>query len=201
MITNGRTLIITTTDRDQTMGPTDFIKIEVYCAMKGWVYIAKMSDAEGVVKIGYSTKDPAIRIKEWSEATGAPGKANLVYAALVEHPRRVEAAAHRDLKIFNTKGEWFRVPEIRAMAAIKANATPLYEEGVLVTSTTDVEKDQATSAFKRHRKTEQKKRRVRREADKAKKKLLGILLAILFVILALIFMMTALENVVRTIGP
>jgi len=169
--------------------------------MKGWVYIATMTDAEGVVKVGYSTKDPHLRVKEWSETTGAPGKANLAYAALVEDPRKVEAATHRDLKAFNTKGEWFRVPEIRAMAAIKANATPLLEEGALVTGTTDVEKDQATSAFKRHRKTEQKKRRVRREADKAKKKLLGMLLAIPFVILGYIFMTTGVQTVTQIIGP
>ena len=107
--------------------------------MKGWVYIATMSDTEGVVKIGYSTKDPTIRLREWSEATGAPGKANLAYAALVEHPRGVEAATHRDLKAFNTKGEWFRVPPVRAMAAIRGNGEPLFEDGSLVETITAAE--------------------------------------------------------------
>jgi len=195
-------LIITNTDMDHTITQTDFIKMEVYCAMKGWVYIATMSDAEGVVKIGYSTKDPAIRIKEWSDATGVPGKANLAYAALVENPRRVEAATHRDLKAFNTKGEWFRVPPLRAMSAIQANATPLFEEGALVTGTTDVEKDKAAIVFKRRQQTEQRKRKLRRETDKVKKKLFGLIfLGIPIFILGLIFMMTALQNVTQIISP
>jgi len=169
--------------------------------MKGWVYIATMADTDGVVKIGYSTKDPVIRIKEWSETTGAPGKADLAYAILVENPSKVEAATHHDLKAFNTKGEWFRVPPLRAMAAIKANATPLFEEGALVTGTTAVEKDQATDTIKHHRKAEQKKRRVRREADKAKKKLLGMFLAIPFVILVYIFVMTVVQSVTQIVDP
>ena len=170
--------------------------------MKGWVYIATMSDAEGVVKIGYSTKDPNIRIKEWAETTGAPGKAHLAYAALVENPRKVERATHRDLKAFNTKGEWFRVPEMQALAAIRNNATPLFEDGTLVTGTTDVEKDNAASVFKRRQQTEPRKRKLRRETDKAKKKLLGLIfLGIPIFILGLIFMMTALQNVTQIIGP
>ena len=170
--------------------------------MKGWVYIATMSDAEGVVKIGYSTKDPNIRIKEWAETTGAPGKAHLAYAALVENPRKVERATHRDLKSFNTRGEWFRVPEMQALAAIRNNATPLFEDGMLVTGTTDFEKDQAAIGFKRRQQTEQRKRKLRREIDKAKKKLLGLIfLGIPIFILGLIFMMTALQNVTQIVGP
>ena len=165
--------------------------------MKGWVYIATMSDAEGVVKIGYSTKDPNIRIKEWAETTGAPGKAHLAYAALVENPRKVERATHRDLKAFNTKGEWFRVPEMQALAAIRNNATPLFEEGTLVTGTTDVEKDKAASAFKLHRKNEQKKRRVRRESNKVKEVFLGLVLVMPFVVIAFLLW----QSVIQVISP
>ena len=166
-------------------------------AMKGWVYIATMSDAEGVVKIGYSTKDPNIRIKEWAETTGAPGKAHLAYAALVENPRKVERATHRDLKSFNTRGEWFRVPEMQALAAIRNNATPLFEDGTLVRGTTDVEKDKAASAFKRHRKNEQKKRRLRRESKKAEAKLLSLVLAIPFVLVVFLLW----RGVIQVISP
>ena len=165
--------------------------------MKGWVYIATMSDAEGVVKIGYSTKDPNIRIKEWAETTGAPGKAHLAYAALVENPRKVERATHRDLKAFNTKGEWFRVPEMQALAAIRNNATPLFEDGILVTGTTDVEEDKGASAFKLHRKKEQKKRRVRRESKKVKEVLLGLVLVIPFVVIAFLLW----QSVIQVISP
>jgi hypothetical protein len=163
--------------------------------MKGWVYIATMTDAEGVVKVGYSTKDPQLRIKEWSEATGAPGKANLAYAALVENPRKVEAATHRELKVFNTKGEWFRVPSTRAMAAIKANATPLFEEGSLVTGTTDAEKHQADVDLARYRKTEQKNRRVRREAEKVKKRLLSLILGIPFAVIVYFIVKYAVQGI------
>ena len=174
MIANGRTLIITMTDRDQRIAPTDFIKTEVYCAMKGWVYIATMSDTEGVVKIGYSTKDPTIRLREWSEATGAPGKANLAYAALVEHPRGVEAATHRDLKAFNTKGEWFRVPPGRAMAAIRGNGEPLFEDGSLVEAITAAETNQVVKDFHGDRRRAEKKQKIKRDFGKAKRNLLSI---------------------------
>jgi hypothetical protein len=141
--------------------------------MKGWVYVATMADIDGVVKIGYSIKDPTIRIKEWSEATGAPAKADLAYAALVENPRKAEAAVHRHLKQFNTKGEWFRVPPLQAMAAIKANGVPLFEEGSLVTTTTDAEKNQAAKHLQKDRRQAQKKQKISREFEKAKKQLLS----------------------------
>jgi len=174
LIANGRTLIIAMTDRDQRIAPTDSIKTEVYCAMKAWVYIATMSDTEGVVKIGYSTKDPTIRLREWSEATGAPGKANLAYAALVEHPRRVEAATHRDLKAFNTKGEWFRVPPVRAMAAIRGNGEPLFEDGSLVETITAAETNKVVKDFHGDRRRAEKKQKIKREFGKAKRNLLSI---------------------------
>ena len=142
--------------------------------MKGWVYIATMSDTEGVVKIGYSTKDPTIRLREWSEATGAPGKANLAYAALVEHPRGVEAATHRDLKAFNTKGEWFRVPPGRAMAAIRGNGEPLFEDGSLVEAITAAETNQVVKDFHGDRRRAEKKQKIKRDFGKAKRNLLSI---------------------------
>ena len=156
--------------------------------MKGWVYVATMSDTDGVVKIGYSTKDPTIRIKEWSDATGAPGKADLAYAALVENPRKAEAAVHRHLKQFNTKGEWFRVPPLQAMAAIKANGAPLFEEGSLVTTTTDAEKNQAAKVLQKDRRQAQKKQKSKRGFAKDKRGLLSIpfglaLLGVMYVFL------------------
>ena len=96
--------------------------------MKGWVYVATMQDAEGVVKIGYSFKDPVQRVKQWSEITGAPGKAKLIYSGLFENPRKIESATHRHFKEFRTRGEWFRVSAQEAIKTIQNISTPLYEE-------------------------------------------------------------------------
>ena len=43
--------------------------------MKGWVYVASMSNTVGVLKIGHSTRDPDERVREWANDTGAPGTA------------------------------------------------------------------------------------------------------------------------------
>jgi len=98
--------------------------------MKGWVYVATMEDAEGVVKIGHSSKDPIERVKQWSEITGAPGKAKLIYSGLFENPRKIESATHRHFKEFRTRGEWFRVSAQEAIKTIQNISTPLYEEHV-----------------------------------------------------------------------
>jgi diguanylate cyclase (GGDEF)-like protein len=143
--------------------------------MKGWVYIAALADADGVVKIGYSSKDPSLLVNERPEATDTPRKATVVYAALVENPCKVEAATRKELKSFNTNGKWFRVHRVRAMDTIKAHCQPLFEEGSLIDSTTFVQKDQAVAELTKDR---QAKNKIKRGSEEAKKKLLGMALAI-----------------------
>ena len=89
--------------------------------MNGWVYVATMNNVESVVKVCCSVEDPVLTINQWAEKAGIPGVANLEYAALVDCPRRVEAAFHEELREFNTKNDWFKVSATRAMSVIKSN--------------------------------------------------------------------------------
>ena len=54
--------------------------------MKGWIYVATMTNTVGVVKIGYSDRDPDERVKEWSKGTGVPREGKVEYAAWVNEP-------------------------------------------------------------------------------------------------------------------
>jgi len=77
--------------------------------MKGWIYVATMTNTVGVVKIGYSDRDPDERVKEWSRATGAPGEGKVEYAAWVNGPEQHEKRVHKLLEDEREKGsEWFK---------------------------------------------------------------------------------------------
>ena len=97
--------------------------------MKGWIYIASMTNTVGVVKIGYTDRDPDKRVNEWGRSTGVPGKAEVQYAALVEDPQHVERAIHRSLsKVREPRGEWFRCDVSDAVASLKKHANVLFED-------------------------------------------------------------------------
>ncbi len=94
--------------------------------MKGWVYVASMSNTVGVLKIGHSTRDPDERVREWASDTGAPGTARVEYAALVNSPAAVEQAVHRRLSKFRERGEWFKCDVPATVMAIRQCAEVLY---------------------------------------------------------------------------
>lgn len=85
--------------------------------MKGWVYIISNQAMPDVIKIGYSTKDPRVRAKELG--TGAPYPYHVEYEVLVEHPSRVERAAHQILSGVRAGKEWFECDIPSAIKAIK----------------------------------------------------------------------------------
>ena len=139
--------------------------------MKGWVYIATLADADGVVKIGYSSKDLSLPVNERAEAATTPRKATVVYAALVENPCKAEAATRKELKRFNTKGKRFRIHPARAMATIKVHCQPLFEEGSLIYGTAPVQKEQAIAELKKDR---QAKNKIKQGSEEVKKKSLSM---------------------------
>lgn len=69
--------------------------------MKGWIYFAKNSSLKGLIKIGFTDRDPLKRILELSN-TSIPTKFELIYAALVEKADEVEYQLHRELDEFRT---------------------------------------------------------------------------------------------------
>ena len=83
----------------------------------------------GLVKIGYSTKDPDLRAKELSH-TGAPHPYVVDYTMLIENPREVESKAHKILSQHREGKEWFRCSPEEAISAIQqiAGDNSIHEE-------------------------------------------------------------------------
>jgi len=86
--------------------------------MKGWVYVITNKAMPGLVKIGYSTKDPAIRAKELNH-TGSPHPYLVEYEQLIEEPFQVEQKTHKLLVSKLEAKEWFRCSPEEAISAIK----------------------------------------------------------------------------------
>ena len=96
-------------------------------ALRGWVYIVTNRAIPGLVKVGYSMKDPQIRAAEFDNA-GLPYPYTVVYEALVESPRDIEQKTHTALKPYLENREWFRCEPHVAVAALRAAAGPRLHE-------------------------------------------------------------------------
>jgi len=87
-------------------------------SIKGWVYVMSNRAMPSMVKVGYSTKDPALRAKELNN-TGVPYTYQVDFEILVVNPANVEQMTHEILEDFRAGKEWFRCELIEAIAAIK----------------------------------------------------------------------------------
>ena len=96
--------------------------------MKGWVYVITNKAMPGLVKVGYSMKDPEMRAAELDH-TGSPNPYVVGYEVLVEDPRDVETTIHSRLGSQNAGKEWFRCSLEEAIRAIQAEVgtRALYE--------------------------------------------------------------------------
>jgi hypothetical protein len=94
--------------------------------MDGWVYVLTNDSMPGLVKIGHSTKDPAIRSSELYQ-TGTPTPFIVQYSALVNNPQSVEFAAHKLLRQqrVNPNREFFRCSVWDAVKAIESISEPI----------------------------------------------------------------------------
>ena len=86
--------------------------------IKGWVYILSNRAMPGIVKIGFSTKDPSLRASEL-QGTGNPVPFVVEYDVLVINPREVEQQVHRKLSHCHYSKEFFRIGLDDAIQAIK----------------------------------------------------------------------------------
>lgn len=90
-------------------------------SVRGWVYIITNRAMPGLVKVGYSMKDPTLRAAELNH-TGNPHPYDVRYECLVRNPRDVEQATHGRLISYREGKEWFRcdipaaIEEIRYVA-------------------------------------------------------------------------------------
>jgi hypothetical protein len=89
--------------------------------MKGWVYVISNKAMPGLVKVGYSMRDPDLRADELNH-TNCPHPYLVDYDVLVEHPREIEQKAHKILLARRENKEWFRCRAEEGIAAIKAAA-------------------------------------------------------------------------------
>lgn len=86
-------------------------------AVKGWVYVISNKAMPGLVKVGFSMKDPELRARELDH-TGAPHPYAVDYEVLVDEPYSIEQGVHRDLSAKREGREWFRCTAEEAIAAI-----------------------------------------------------------------------------------
>lgn len=96
-------------------------------SLRGWVYVITNKAMPGLVKVGYSTKDPTLRAKEL-DGTGVPHAFEVIYDALVLHPREVERKAHKILAEFREGKEWFRCSVEVSVRAIRESADTIHQE-------------------------------------------------------------------------
>lgn len=90
---------------------------------KGWVYVISNKAMPGLVKVGFSSKDPEDRAKELYH-TGSPHPYVVEYEMLIEGAYRIEQQTHRLLSSKHEDKEWFQCSAEEAVAAIKQVAGP-----------------------------------------------------------------------------
>lgn len=90
-------------------------------SVRGWIYVLENKSLSGLVKIGFSTKDPSLRATELS-TTGLPHPFELAFEALTENPRALEQLVHAKLKNEREAKEFFRLTVHRAISVIEGTA-------------------------------------------------------------------------------
>lgn len=86
--------------------------------MKGWVYVITNKAMPGLVKVGYSSKDPELRAREFKH-TNNPHPFLVEYELLIDEPYQIEQKTHRLLSAKRERKEWFKCTPEEAVAAIK----------------------------------------------------------------------------------
>ena len=87
---------------------------------EGWVYVLTNEAMPGLVKIGYTMNDPAIRAEELS-GSSVPLPFVVAYKALVIGPKQIEQEVHGklDSKRLNEKREFFKCEPFEAIRYIR----------------------------------------------------------------------------------
>lgn len=88
--------------------------------MKGWIYIISNKAMPGLLKIGYSMKDPNLRAIELG-GSGVPYPYSVEYEILIDDPEQAEKKIHKSLEMNRVRKEWFRCSLDEAIKAIKVN--------------------------------------------------------------------------------
>lgn len=86
--------------------------------IRGWVYIITNKAMPGLIKVGYSTKDPQLRAGELNH-TGSPHPYSVEYDVLVTNPKDIESKTHSSLSKKREGKEWFRCSVEEAIETIR----------------------------------------------------------------------------------
>lgn len=128
--------------------------------MKGYVYVISNPGMPGLVKVGFSMKDPELRAQELNH-TGTPHPYVVDYWVLVENPEQIEQRAHRAMKNLREGKEWFRCSREEAVVAIQT----IVGAGVLLEEFPHADREKAKE-IRRMRELEEN--RARQELERAK---------------------------------
>jgi hypothetical protein len=86
--------------------------------VRGWVYVISNQALPGLVKVGFSTKDPQLRARDLAN-TGVPHSYRVEYDALVPSPRDIEQRVHGALAGKRADKEWFQCTPQEAVDTIR----------------------------------------------------------------------------------
>lgn len=87
--------------------------------VRGWIYVFSNNVMPGLVKIGFTLKDPALRAEEL-KSTGMPFDFLIEYEALVYDPQSIEIKIHNELSSKREAGEFFRCEIHDAIRVIRS---------------------------------------------------------------------------------
>lgn len=87
--------------------------------VKGWVYVIINESLKGLVKIGYTLKDPKLRAKDL-QSSGIPNDYKVAYEVLTINPREVEQKIHLSLKKYRDNKEWFKCSISQAVKTVQS---------------------------------------------------------------------------------
>ncbi|NDE54549.1 MAG: GIY-YIG nuclease family protein [Actinobacteria bacterium] len=103
--------------------------------IKGWIYIAANESIPGLLKIGFTDRDPIARMAEL-QTTGVPSPFVLIYQCLVEDAEALEREIHCALtsKRHATNREFFRCTVADAKEAVRSSLYTLKLDTLYETS-------------------------------------------------------------------
>ena len=130
----------------------------------GFVYVMTNRSMPGLVKVGMSAKNPALRAKDDDlTSTGVPTPFEVQYSALFDDMRKAEKLAHQNLSQYHYNKEFFKTDIATAIYAIES-------VGIGFTKHFSLPEEQKKAAeIAKQKEIEEEKRRIQKASDDLKK--------------------------------
>lgn len=115
---------------DAPAGAGDSVRETRATSDAGTIYIASNADMPGLLKIGYTMRDPGTRIAELSAVTGVPNPFRLEWTMPVERSaKEIEGLVHSNLRSKRAGKEFFRLSLQAAQEACRTAYLAVHPEG------------------------------------------------------------------------